>query len=701
MSDLLFEIGTEEMPSVEIPGLAEELRINACAAFTKAALSYRDMRIYYTPRRLALFVQGLSPKQKDRVEEGKGPPVEIAFDAAGHPTPAALGFARQNGIKADELVTLKVGDREYVGVRRVLPGRATEEVLPEILPPLVTGLHPGKMMRWDSSGLMFIRPIRWLVCMYGDSIIPVRLKGLRASDCTHGHRLRKSEPIRIPSASKYLETLSDRMITVDPQARELLVIEAAKQVAHEHNEEYILDEQLLSHIVNGAEYPTPVLGHIPAELLKLPGEVIRATLQEEGKFIGFVQSGRPVAHFMGFRDGPPDQEGIVQAGFERVVYARLRDAQFFFEKDRQQPLANAVRNLRGVIYDARLGSLWDKVGRIRAVAGQLTDRIGSGVETLVDRAAFLCKADLTTQMVKEFPALQGVAGGIYAELDEEPPAVVAAIRGHYLPLSNEDEAPTDMVTIIVGLADRLDTVVGAILAGEEPTGSRDPYGIKRQANGLIRLAIEREIDLDFFQFIDQLKETYSGIEHKGTLQEVKGFLAERLTQLLRGQYGLPSEAVASVLAINQGNFYRAFLRAKVMGEFQGREEFIALATGFSRVSNITKSNKSREFSPTLFEAEAEKDLWRAYLKVEGQTGKFLGQGKYAAVLEQLLSLKGPIDRYFDEVLVMTDDKRVRENRLGFLSALTDLFSSVGDLSLITVENTASSKGDSNANGKST
>ncbi len=670
------------MPALEVPRLAEELESEAKRAFSAAQLSYTQLKVLHTPRRLALTVNGLSSSQADRVKEIKGPPAAVAFDQGGNPTQAGIAFAESHGFTAESLEKREVEDKVYAFARQTVPGRPTAEILPEILPPLVEGLHPSKRMRWDASGLTFIRPIRWLVCLYDEAIIPVRIGSLCAARTTYGHRFIAQEKITLENAASYDSALANAFVMIDQKKREKVVIDGLKAAASQLGGEVLLDEELLERIVNGAEHPTPVLGSIPAEFLDLPNEVIHATLREEGKFVPFHLPDKVCPHFMGFRDGLPDDKGVVRAGFERVVRARLRDSRFFFSKDRQRPLAERVRELREVTYDVRLGSLWEKVERIRALAGEIAVRSGTEAVSEIDRAAFLCKADLVTEMVKAFPSLQGTAGGLYAQLDGEPDTVSASIREHYLPITSDDHLPEGEVSIVISLADRLDTVVGALLVGEAPTGSRDPYGLKRQANGLIRIAIEKKVDVDFLTLLEELQEIYAMVEKKAELKAVASFLADRANQLLRQRYAISPDVVACVSAVGRGNFYRAWLRAQALTAWQKKEEFQALVVAFTRVRNITESAQEEKFDPGLFTEEAERVLWREYLKAEGQLTHLLNKGDYEGGIEQLVPLTEPINRYFDGVLVMTDEENLRRNRLGFLSALAGLFLRIGDFSAL-------------------
>ncbi len=684
MSDLLFELGTEEMPALEIPRLGEELEGGLTAEFVSRELRHGPIDLYYTPRRIAILVHDLAERQADRVEEVKGPPAAVAFDKRGNPTQAAIGFAKSQGAKVEALERTEAEGKAYVYLRRRLPGRQTVDILPEILPGLVSQLHPSKSMRWDDSGLTFIRPIRWLACLYGDSVIPVHLGNLVASRETRGHRFIAPKWVTIKSAADYETTLADALVTVDPKKREAAVMAALKEAATRRGGNYLLDPELLTRIVNGAEHPVPVIGNVPEEFLDLPAEVVQATLHEEGKFVPFVLPDGTSPYFMGFRDGLPDEKGIVRAGFERVVRARLRDSRFFFEKDRTRSLAERVRDLKDVVYDVRLGSLWEKVERIRTLSGKIAERIGVNPGA-VDRAAFLCKADLTTELVKAFPELEGIAGSIYARLDGEPETVAKAIREHYLPRTFTDSLPESAVGTAISMADKLDTIVGALLVGEAPTGSHDPYGIKRQANGLVRLAVEKQVDIDFITLTDEAKDSYATVEKEADLSAVHSFLGERASQALRQRYGISPDVIAAVAAAGMGNFYRALLRARALSARKDREDLAALRVAFSRARNITRSVEEKDFDPGLFSVPAERVLWREYLKAEGAITRDLETRDYAGALERLLSLKAPIDQYFNDVLVMDKDETVRNNRLAFLHTLAGLFLRIGDLSLIATE----------------
>jgi glycyl-tRNA synthetase beta chain len=680
---LLFELGTEELPALEAPRLAQALAERVLTALEEARLPHGEAKVHWTPRRLALLVEGLPEKQEDRVEELRGPAASVGLDEQGHPTQAGIGFAKKHGASPDQLVKKKVGEREYLFLTVRTPGRPTGEVLQEILPEAVRGLPCSKSMRWDDSGLSFLRPIRWLVCLLESEVVPVKLGHLVAGRTTRGHRFFGPREVELSNPDDYLEALRGARVLADPEERGERIRAEVRRVEEEHRVRASLSEELLGRLVGAGEWPVGVLGTIPREFLDLPPEVIEATLHEEGKFVPFSRDGAPAEVFLGFRDGAPDETGVVRRGYERVVKARLRDSRFFFENDRKRPLADRVRGLKEVVYEARLGSMWQRVERIRAICGHLAEALELPAE-LLDRAAFLCKADLTTDMVREFPELEGVMGGIYARLDGEPEEVAIAIGEHLRPRSRSDELPETPLGTALSLAEKLDAVIGAIRIGEVPTGSRDPYGIRRRGGAIVRLILEKRLRLDLYALIDATSDLYPQVEGGLGSREVKELLQDRLRATLRADHSLPHDVVEAVLAAPRGDFLGALERAQALAALRGDPALSELAVAFSRVRNITKDHDRAEFDPDLFKEEAERELWRAYLKAEGHLRRALRQRQYAEALRHLLTLKEPVDRYFDDVLVMAEDRKLRENRLGFLRAVTELFLEVGDLSRLVV-----------------
>lgn len=685
LRDLLLEIGVEELPPKESPRLADQLKSAAEELIKEARISFEAVAVYYTPRRLVLLVKGLDEWQEETVREIKGPAKRMGLDDEGHPTQAALGFCRSHAASPEELFVRETPEGEYLYLKKTIPGRATMDLLPEYLPQLIGKLSPSETMRWDESGLRFIRPIRWLLCLFGDDPVEFSYGRIRSGQLTKGHRFMVShQEISIRSIPEYFERIQQSGVILDQLERRSLIETSLKKISQKLKAHYVLKPELLAEIADNLEHPAAVLGQIDESFLALPKEILQATLVEHQKFVPFVMGEKASPYFVGFRDGAEDADGTVRRGYERVVRARLTDSQFFFESDRKRTLAERAPELRKVIYQEKLGSIWDKVERMRVMAGEIAKRLGYSQLEEIDRTICLCKADLLTAMVGEFPDLEGIVGGVYAELEGESELVSRGIYEHHLPKGAEDPVPKSVTGIAVSLADKLDTVMGSLLLGEEPTGSRDPYGLRRKANGIIRIALERGLDLDFFQLIRDLEHLYTFMPERRPIQRLEDFLNERLYYELRSDYKVAYDVVDAIVATREGNFYRALQKAHALEKIRGEERFQSLVIAFSRVANITRGQKAHGFDPHRFQEEAERELWRAYLKAEGHIQQLLPQHDYSGIIERLIALREPIDRYFDDVLVMAPDALIRQNRLGFLTRIVELFLTIGDLSKVVV-----------------
>lgn len=681
MPALLVEIGTEDLPALEAGALAEAFRDLLLARLAEARIAHGPVKVLWTLRRLALLISEVAERQGELVEEVRGPTAAAGLDAEGRPTAAALGFLRRYGATPDRLQRRRVGDREYLFLRVETPGRLTRDLLPGVIAEAVRAIPCSKRMVWDDSGLSFLRPIRWFVLLLGDRPVWAELGHLTTSPGeTHGHRFLVKKKVEIADPSSYVEALRGASVLVDPAEREAQIRGEIRKVEEEHQVQAVLDPELVARLVGSVEWPVAVVGTIPPQYLCLPNAVVVAALREEGKFVPFVRGDALAPVFLGFAEGVGG--ALVQQGYEQVVGIRLRDATLFFEQDRKMKLADRVGALKHVVQEARLGSVWERTERIRAFCQRIAAELGVAGEAL-DRAAFLSKADLTTVMVREFPELEGRIGGIYARLDGEREEVARAVEEHVLPTARGDDLPETPLGAALSLADKLDFVAGAVLIGELPSGSRDPYGIRRRAGAVVRLVLEKRLRLDLFSLLDATADLYPEIPGGGSHDQVKKFLLDRLRTALL-ERGLPYDVVDAVLALPRGDFLGALERAEALAELRGTEELSALAVALSRVRNITKNHKERTFDARWFTDAAEWDLWRAYVKSEGTVRGALERRDYRRALAVLLELKAPIDRYFDEVLVMCEDGRVRENRLGFLGTVADLFLEVGDLGRLVI-----------------
>lgn len=531
-------------------------------------------------------------------------------------------------------------------------------------------------MRWN-GGMAFLRPIRWIVALLGEEIVPVELAGIPAGRQSLGHRF-LGRPLSLFRPEEYVSKLREARVLVDPGERAETLRQAIRRVEEEYGAKAALSEELWTLILGQTEWPKPVVGRIPPEFLELPEPVVVAALREEGKFVPFTRGGKIAEVFLGFAEGDGDPN-VIRRGYERVVGIRLHDAMEFFAQDRKRTLESLVPKLREIVYEARLGTVWDRVERIRRICRVLARELRLPEEPL-DRAALLCKADLLTVMVREFPELEGVVGGIYARLEGEREEVAKAISEHVRPRTKGDELPETPLGVALSLAEKLDGVMGPILVGEIPTGSRDPYGVRRRGSAVIRLVLEKGLRLDLFGVIEEVRDSYPGAE---PVETVKEFLWERLRSALE-ERGISYDVAEAVLARMDGDFLGVFERAQALQALVGRKELSALALAFGRVRNITRGHEVEGFAPELLQEAAERELWQAYLAAKERVEKALAQHLPSEALEALLALKDPIDRYFDEVLVMCEDQKIRENRLGFLTALSRLFLQVADLSRLVV-----------------
>lgn len=671
MPALLLEIGVEDLPAEEAEAIAQSFRENLRARFKEARLSHGEVRLFWTLRRFAVLVEDLADRQAPSVEEIRGPALAVGLDAQGNLTPATLGFLRRYGASPEQLVRRRVGEKEYFFLRVEQPGQPTVALLGPLLAQAIRDIPCSKAMRWN--GGVFLRPLRWIVALFGEEVVPLELAGLSAGRQTKGHRFFRGS-LTLSSPEAYAEELRGARVLVDPAERAEILRKAISVVEEEYQAKAALSEELWALILGQTEWPKPVVGRIPPEFLELPEPVVVAALREEGKFVPFTRGGNVAEVFLGFAEGEGDPE-LIRRGYERVVGIRLRDAREFFTQDRRHSLASRVPALKGVIYEARLGSVWDRVERIRALCRILARNLGVSSD-LLDRAAFLCKADLLTVMVREFPELEGAMGGIYARLDGEPEEVARAIAEHVQPRGKGDALPQTPLGVALSLAEKLDGVIGPIRVGESPTGSRDPYGVRRRAAAVVRLILEKRLEFDLFSVLREIVPQYPGAT---PVEVVEDFLWERLRSALE-ERGISYDVAEAVMAERHGDFLGVWERAQALQAQVGRKELADLALAFGRVRNIIRGQEVEGFLPERFQEEAERELWRQYLAAQVSVEEALRRREPRAALEALLTLKAPIDRYFEEVLVMCEDQSLRANRLGFLTALARLFLQVADLS---------------------
>lgn len=671
---LLLEIGTEEIPAGWLPGLLEELRRRALDALEGAGLRPRALRTLGTPRRLVLMVDGLPPRQPERQREVWGPPREIAFDAEGRPTKAALGFARKVGLPLEELELRRRERGEFLCARLTEGGRPVGEVLAELLPGVVLSLSTPKSMRWDDTGVRFARPIRWVLCLLEGEVLGVALGGMAAGRHTRGHRQLSPGPHPVAHPAEYLELMERVGVTVDPELRRRRILEELEALAAEVGGRPVVDQQLLETVVWMTEHPRALRGDFAPEFLQLPREVIVAVMQHHQRcFPVEGQDGQLLPHFLVVANLPPSP--AVTRGNERVLRARLADARFFLQEDLKRPLADRLEELRGVVFQERLGSMYDKAMRLEELARWLARRLAPGMEARAGRAARLCKADLVTEMVKELPELQGVMGGYYARLQGEDPEVARAISEHYR------MQPEGLLGALVSLADRADTLVGLLGVGIRPRGSADPYGLRRQALGMIQALLRHRLRLRLGELLGHAAALYGGRLRPEAVEEALGFLRGRLQALLRQR--MEHGTVEAVLASGFDDPVDAWRRAEALHRFRQEDGFEALTTSFKRAANIVRAAPVQipsSVRPQLLREEAERLLFERFQRVRAQVEAQLEAEDYLGALRTLAGLRPEVDRFFDEVLVMTPQEELRDNRLALLQGIEACFRRIADLS---------------------
>ncbi|MEW5952385.1 MAG: glycine--tRNA ligase subunit beta [Bacillota bacterium] len=690
-NNFLLEIGFEEMPARFLNPATEQLKDLAAAALGEQRLAYTELKTYSTPRRLALLVRGLADRQESLLQEVKGPAVKVAFNQAGEPAPAALGFAKSQKVQVKDLKVKTLGTVEYVFAVKEEAGRPVAGVLAEICPRLVEGLHFPRPMRWGHLEVRFARPIRWLVALLGKSIIPFAYAGLTAGRVSYGHRFLSSGPLEIASPDDYQGIMKDNFVLVDPRERRSIIWQQVQSAAAREGGRVEPDDDLLDEVNNLVEYPTALCGSFEEKYLDLPGEVLVTPMREHQRYFPVVGGDHKLLpKFVAVRNGGADYLDIVRAGNEKVLRARLADAAFFWHEDLKIPLAQRVEDLKKVVYQESLGAVYDKVERIKALSSYLAAALGAVPEVVAQtaRAARLAKADLVTNMVFEFPELQGVMGREYASRSGEEPAVAEAVFEHYLPRHAGDELPSTLPGRALSLADKLDTLVGCFGIGIQPTGSQDPYALRRQALGVCYIILDAGLDLSLSEALSQTYAGYAGqIKLQVGQEQVAGDLAEFFRQRLRGIFidrGLAYDTVDASLAAGYDNFSDVWQRAGAVEEFRRDPAFADLITVFTRAHNLSKKAVSSEVRPGLLEDPAERELYDLLVEARQKAEALLAGREYQTALREIAALQQPVARFFDSVLVMAEDARVRENRLALLRQITTFISSVADFDKIVV-----------------
>lgn len=693
--DFLLEVGTEEVPFTFWPAVLEAASRTVGELLEANRLRYRKVEVKSTPRRLALLITGLADRQETRVSEITGPPRSRAWDDSGRPTEALVKFCGRYQADPAEVFWVKKEKGEYACLRKTEEGRKTEEVLSEILPPWLLSLPFPKSMRWGDLDVRFVRPIRWILALYGKDLVPLRVGDVASSDWTLGHRfLGVRGELRIGSVSEYETRLRENRVILDPEERRQRIVREARRLAEEVGGEVVGGEDLVTQLVYLTEYPVPLLGTFDRAFLSLPEDVLVATMRDHQKYFAVRRKGKDglLPHFIATANTEAGDMGLIRRGNERVLKARLEDAKFFFEEDTRSPLEANVDRLRHVIYHKKLGSSYDKVVRIQRLAEFLAERLLPEKIEVVRRAAWLCKADLVSQMVGEFPELQGTMGAIYAAHSGESAEVAQAIREHYAPVSAEGDLPESMAGCLLSIADKMDTITGFFGIGTPVSGTSDPFGLRRRAIGILRILMDRRMELSLRELIRESLRVLDGLllrEPEAVGAAVDEFVLSRFQQILLAR-GFGHDTVEALLPRALESVPDTVRRAETLQAMRADPDFENVLLGCKRAVNILHQAR-REYgyvgsglagSPETYEKEAEKILLRSILESREKVLRWMAERAYEKVLEELRSLKGPIDRFFDEVMVLVDDPPTREKRLGLLSEIANVFGMFADFSKI-------------------
>jgi glycyl-tRNA synthetase beta chain len=690
MTQLLFEIGTEEIPASYIRPALAFLEQTAQDKFKELGLAFGKVRSAGSPRRLTIAVDGLQAQQQTRRQEHVGPAKQAAFDANGQPTKAALGFARSRGIAVEELHIIATPKGEYLMAVEEIQGRATAELLPALLEELLRAIPFPKSMRWADSKLTFARPVQWLLALYGGKVVDVVVEDLRAGDTTLGHRFLNPAPVQVTSFEDYLEQLAAKSVFADMDKRRAMVVEEVKKAVREQAGDSavpLIDEGLLDIVTNLVEKPHGVCGTFDQKFLDLPAEVLITSMREHQKYFPIAdQSGRLLPYFVAVNNTAIADRELAVSGHQRVLRARLEDALFFFNEDKKKPLASRISGLAGIIFQHKLGMMTEKSARVAALTAYLADQLAPTLKVDALRAAELSKADLLTAMVGEFPTLQGIIGRAYALLDGEKPEVAEAIREHYLPVRACGELPQSLIGAIVGIADRIDTIIGCFAIGERPTGSKDAFGQRRLALGLINIIRSLNLRLSLVELAKQALNGYAGkIEPKAdTLAEAMAFIRLRFENDLIAA-GKSQAAVEAASSVRFDDLNDCIARIEALEIMRGSEEFAVLASSFKRINNIIKDNRETAVAESLLTEATEKELFTICAAVSKKVQPLLAQRDYSQALAAMLTMKEPVDRFFEQVMVMDENPAVRTNRLNLLTGLAALVRQVGDISRMHVE----------------
>jgi len=682
MLKALLEIGCEEIPARFMPGFLEDLKKQAQEKLEREKLSFSSIQTLGTYRRLTLYIEGLATKQPDEALEIKGPPAEFAFDGAGKPTKAAEGFAKSQGATLEDLEVRILGNKKYVFAKVTRKGQPAAKVLVKLFPEIISSLYQPLSMRWGTQDFKFIRPIHWIVALCGEKVVRFELAGIKANS---KQQTTKNKQISSSNIQNYKQRLKKMGIVVDQDERRSLIKKQVEAAAKKVGAKALVQEDLLEEVNYLVENPIAYVGKIDKSFLTLPQEVLITSMKKNQKYFPLVDSkGKLVEKFVLVSDGCKNK-GIVE-GNQKVLTARLSDAKFFFEEDKKQPLQMYTADLDKTEFFRGLGTLAQKVERMQKLSLWLAKRLNQdGPKTpIIERICQLCKADLSTRMVCEFPVLQGIMGREYALLSKEDPRVAQGISEHYLPRFANDKLPESKEGMIVALADRIDSIVGCFSIGKIPSGSQDPYALRRAVHGIIRIIIENKLDLLLDEVIEHSYKLYVPKAPLGEVQnQILAFMASRVKPILL-EKGIRYDVVDAVLS-GFNDILDVFAKAKQINGLVSEKWFVGVVKSADRVSRIAKGAKEETIDEAAFVEAAEKNLYELYMKVNWEVGEALNKEEWQKAIKPLAELTDPIELFFEKVMVMHKDEKLKKNRLALLKAIEKMYLEIADFRRIVLQ----------------
>ncbi len=691
--DLILEIGTEEIPAGFLNPAIENLKEITINTLRENHLQFNKIETFGTPRRLISHVTDIPTKQRDIKFEKIGPPIRISFDENNKPTKAALGFAKSQGLRVDELDIIKNENGEFLGARQEIKGEKTEKLLKNVIPKIINSLHFKKSMRWGTYHISFARPIRWILSVYDGKTISFKVADVISSNKTYGHRFLSPKPLKISSWTDFKSKMDNSSVIFDQEKRGMIIKNDLSKIVKQLNGILYEDEELLETVVNLVEIPQTLVGSFSKEFLKLPIEVLISVMKNHQKYFPILskESGgkRLLPNFIFISGTPVKDTDVVVKGNERVIHARFNDARFFYHEDTKDHLISKIENLKHMVFLSDLGTYYDKIIRTESIVELLAELLNIEDKTNdLKRAAKLSKADLTTQMVFEFPELQGTMGKYYAIESGEKSEVAKAIEEHYWPTARTGELPESDIGAILSIADKFDTIISCFIKGLNPTGTSDPYALRRQAIGIINTSLQKEFSYSFIKITDKdtsllvkLTKKINDEELRAVAEKIHEFFKERFRNIMTSA-GYESDIIDAVLSSNFENFLEEKNKIDALSEFRKEKDFDQLAVAFKRVVNIAKEKPSHDIDNKLLNEKHELELVKSFFDKKNIIEENFEKKNYRASLLKMKELKTPIDNFFDNVLVMDNNVEIRNNRLSILWNIRNLFFKIADFSKI-------------------